>query len=154
MVRETELLLFTASRAQLVRQIILPALATGRVVISDRFLDSTTVYQGVARKIPMETVKMINRFSAGSRLPDVTFLLDMDPREAQKRLIARSVGNRDRMEEQSAAFYEAVRQGYLDLAATESDRIHLLDASKPEKEIACEISMTLRAHAIFKGIGV
>jgi dTMP kinase len=151
---ETELLLFAASRAQLVRQEILPALSAGRIVISDRFLDSTTVYQGVARKIPAEILGMINRFAAGPRLPDITFLLDMDSAEAYKRLIRRPAGNRDRMEEQPPAFYEAVRRGYLELAATQSNRIRLLDATKPEKEIAREIRATLRPHAIFKGIGV
>jgi dTMP kinase len=151
---ETELLLFAASRAQLVRQEILPALSAGRIVISDRFLDSTTVYQGVARKIPAEILGMINRFAAGPRLPDITFLLDMDSAEAYKRLIRRPAGNRDRMEEQPPAFYEAVRRGYLELAATQSDRIRLLDATKPEREIAREIRAALRPHAIFKGIGV
>jgi dTMP kinase len=151
---ETELLLFAASRAQLVRQEILPALSAGRIVISDRFLDSTTVYQGVARKIPAETLGVINRFAAGPRLPDITFLLDMDSAEAYKRLIRRPAGNRDRMEEQPPAFYEAVRRGYLELAATQSNRIRLLDATKPEKKIAREILAALRPHAIFKGIGV
>jgi dTMP kinase len=151
---ETELLLFAASRAQLVRQEILPALSAGRIVISDRFLDSTTVYQGIARKIPAEIVEMINRFAAGPRLPDITFLLDMDSVEAYKRLIRRPAGNRDRMEEQPPDFYKAVRRGYLELAATQSDRIRLLDATKPEREIAREIRAALRHHAIFKGIGV
>jgi dTMP kinase len=147
---ETELLLFAASRAQLVRQAILPALAAGQVVISDRFLDSTTVYQGVARKIPMEIVEMINRFAAGPRLPDITFLLDMDSAEAHRRLIRRPDANRDRMEELPPAFYEAVRK----LAATYRDRMRLLDASKSEREIACEIRQALCHHAIFEGISV
>jgi dTMP kinase len=151
---ETELLLFAASRAQLVRQEIAPALEAGRVVISDRFLDSTTVYQGVARKIPTEIVERINRFAAGPRLPDVTFLLDMDSAEAHKRISRRTAGDRDRMEEQSPAFYEAVRDGYLELVATQPDRIRLLDATKPEREIAREIRAALHPHAIFKGIGV
>jgi dTMP kinase len=150
---ETELLLFAASRAQLVRQKILPALEAGQIVISDRFLDSTTVYQGVARKISADVVEMINRFAAGPRLPDITFLLDMDPNEAHKRLIHR-LGNRDRMEEQPPEFYEAVRRGYLELAAVRKDRICLLDATKPEREIAREIQATFRFHGIFKGIGI
>jgi dTMP kinase len=150
---ETELLLFAASRAQLVRQEILPALDAGKIVISDRFLDSTTVYQGVAREIPAEIVETINRFAAGPRLPDITFLLDMDSAEAHQRL-RRPAGNYDRMEEQPPAFYEAVRRGYLELAASQSDRIRLLDAAKPEREIAREIRAALRPHAIFKGIGV
>ena len=151
---ETELLLFTASRAQLVRQTILPALAAGQVVIADRFLDSTTVYQGVARKIPAQIVNAINRFAAGPRLPDVTFLLDMDAQEAHQRAIRRSSRKRDRMEEQPPEFYEAVRQGYLDLAAACRERICLLDATKPEGEIATKIQQKIRRHAIFKGIGV
>jgi dTMP kinase len=154
MAPETELLLFAASRAQLVRQEILPALQAGQIVISDRFLDSTTVYQGVGRNIPAEIVESINRFAAGPRLPDITFLLDMDPAEARRRLVDRSEGKRDRMEEQPSAFYEAVRRGYLELAATQQDRICLLDATKPESQIAREIRAALSPHAIFKGIGV
>lgn len=151
---ETELLLFVASRAQLVRQEILPALDAGKIVISDRFLDSTTVYQGVARRIPAEIVEKINRFAAGPRLPDITFLLDMDSAEAQQRLLLRPIGNHDRMEEQPPAFYEAVHRGYLELAAKEPDRVRLLNATKPEREIAREIRAALRPHAIFKGICV
>jgi dTMP kinase len=154
MAAETELLLFVASRAQLVRQKILPALEAGRIVISDRFLDSTTVYQGVARMIPSEIIEVVNRFAAGPRLPHVTFLLDMEPIEAHKRLIRRPAGHRDRMEEQPPEFYAAVRRGYLDLATACKDRIHLLDATKPEREIAREIRETLRIHDIFKGIGI
>ncbi len=151
---ETELLLFAASRAQLVRQEILPALDAGKIVISDRFLDSTTVYQGVARRIPAEIVERINRFAAGPRLPDITFLLDMDSAEAHKRLIRRPTGNHDRMEEQPPAFYEAVRRGYLELAAKQPDRVRLLDAAKPEREIAREIRAAVSSHAVFKGICV
>jgi dTMP kinase len=153
MTAESELLLFAASRAQLVRRKILPALKTGEIVISDRFLDSTTVYQGVARKIPREIVEVINRFAAGPRLPDVTFLLDMDATEAHKRISRRRTGNRDRMEEQPPEFYEAVRRGYLNVASECKDRIQVLDATKSEREIAKEIREALCRHAIFKGIG-
>jgi dTMP kinase len=148
---ECELLLFAASRAQLVREKILPALAAGEIVISDRFLDSTTVYQGVARMIPAKIVDAINRFAAGPRLPDITFLLDMDAVQAHKRTSNRRSGDPDRMEEQPVEFYEAVRRGYLDLVLNCPDRIRLLDASKPEQEIAKEIQETLRFHAIFEG---
>lgn len=149
MTPETELLLFAASRAQLVREKILPALAAGRVVISDRFLDSTTVYQGVARKIPAEAVERINRFAAGPRLPDVTFLLDMDSTEALKRLSRRASHQPDRMEEEPLAFYEAVRQGYLACAARESTRVKVLDATKSEDAIAQDIRQILDTHAFF-----
>jgi dTMP kinase len=154
---EAELLLFAASRAQLVRQTILPALAAGRVVISDRFLDSTTVYQGIARKIPAETVAQINRFAAGPRLPDVTFVLDMDPAEAMRRLRERRNGAtapRDRMEEEPPAFYEAVRNGYLAIARAEPERLRVLDASQAPETIARAIRAELQRHAIFQGIRV
>jgi dTMP kinase len=137
---ETELLLFAASRAQ--------------IVISDRFLDSTTVYQGIARSISPEMVEKINRFAAGPRLPDITFLLDMDSAEAHRRLTRRPAGTHDRMEEQPTAFFEAVRRGYLELAAAQPNRFRLLDAAKPEQEIAREIRVALRSHALFKGIRV
>lgn len=154
---ETELLLFAASRAQLVRQTILPALAAGRVVISDRFLDSTTVYQGVARKISAEHVEQINRFAAGTRLPDVTFVLDMNPSDAMGRLEERRANGdarRDRMEEEPPAFYEAVRNGYLAIARAEPDRLRVIDASQPPSTIAQIIRTELQRHAIFQGICV
>ncbi len=147
---EAELLLFAASRAQLVREIIHPALLAGRIVISDRFLDSTTVYQGVARKIPAGCVESINRFAAGERLPDITFLLDMDSAEAMNRLRGREAAARpDRMEEEPLAFYEAVRQGYLACAAREPSRIRVLDATLPADEIARIIRKSLESHAIY-----
>lgn len=130
MAPETELLLFAASRAQLVRELIRPALARHAVVVADRFLDSTTVYQGVARRIDPAEVAAINRFAVGDCLPDRTFLLDLDPAEARARLARRErpPGAPDRMESQPPEFYEAVRRGYLALAAREPARIRLLDA--------------------------
>jgi dTMP kinase len=138
---ETELLLFTASRAQLVREIIGPALETGTSVVADRFLDSTTVYQGVARNIEPATVKFINDFAVGSVLPDITFVLDLDLEKANERLSSRPhpVHGVDRMEQQPPEFYEAVRAGYLKLAAMEPQRVRLIDASKSVPEIEREI---------------
>lgn len=136
MVPETELLLFAASRAQLVRETIRPALAAGSVVISDRFLDSTTVYQGVARRIPDRETGWINAFAVGGLLPDRTFLLDIDPGTAALRLGGRS---KDRIERESTAFFEAVRTGYLALASREPTRIVVLDAARPPEALASEI---------------
>lgn len=152
MTPEAELLLFAASRAQLVRQTILPALEAGRVVISDRFLDSTTVYQGVARQIDAAEVAQINHFAAGARRPDVTYLLDMDAATAFARARRRSA-EPDRMEEEPLAFYEAVRQGYLALAAREPGRVCVLDASRAPEEIARAIQEDLhqRSHGLFEG---
>jgi len=158
MTPEAELLLFAASRAQLVREKILPALADGQIVISDRFLDSTTVYQGVARKIAAATVETINRFAAGTCLPDVTFLLDLDCAEGLARLRRRAKPDdkRDRMEEEPLAFYEAVRLGYLAVAQAHPTRIRVLDAAKPQEEIARAIRDELqqRSHVLFQGICV
>lgn len=132
---EAELLLFAASRAQLVREVIRPALDAGRVVISDRFLDSTTVYQGIARRIPPEVTARINAFAVGVCMPTVTFLLDLDRSAALARLGGRD-RTADRIERESEEFFAAVRRGYLELAAHEVGRIHVLDASRPAQEIA------------------
>lgn len=147
---EAELLLFAASRAQLVREVIRPALDNGQSVICDRFHDSTTVYQGVARCLETREVATINAFAIGGTLPDITFLLDMDAREAYARLQKRS-GPADRMESEPLAFYQAVRDGYLRSAAADPARFAILDAALPEKDIAEKIQQTLleRFHGFF-----
>ena len=128
MVAEAELLLFCASRAQLVREIIQPALARGDVVIGDRFLDSTTVYQGVGRKLDADSVAAINRFAVGGCVPDLTLVIDLDPRVGLERARGRELF--DRMENQSLEFYERVRRGYLDLANRESGRVKVIDGNQ------------------------
>ena len=146
---ETELLLFAASRAQLVRETIAPALAAGGLVLCDRFLDSTTVYQGVARRLDLEEVAAINRFAAGTRLPDVTFLLDLPAGEALARLQRRSLWANlppDRMELELPAFYEQVRAGYLALARLHPDRFVIVDAALPPDEIERRIWQHLTTH--------
>jgi dTMP kinase len=130
---ETELLLFEASRSQLVREIIEPALAEGACVISDRFFDSTTVYQGAARKLDAKTVSDLNRVAVGNCIPDLTFILDVDERTAHLRM--QEPRRADRMEQEPAEFYERVRKAYRELAATETKRIVLIDGSKPPDEI-------------------
>lgn len=142
LVPEAELLLFAASRAQLVREKILPALEAGRVVISDRFFDSTTVYQGVARRIPADQTARINAFAIGGCLPDVTFLLDLDRKTSLERMHA---GKRslDRIERESEEFFDAVRAGYLKLALENPARIVLIDASRPADALAKEIQVII-----------
>lgn len=129
MTPEAELLLFTASRAQLTRERILPALAEGQIVLCDRFMDSTTVYQGVARKIDSDTVSQINHFALGSALPDLTILIDIDPEIGMTRVRSRGDGQLDRMEREAIEFFQAVRKGYLKVAAAEPDRFLVLDGS-------------------------
>ena len=134
----TELLLFEASRSQLVREKIKPALEHGLCVISDRFFDSTTVYQGVARKLDRQIVEQLNAFAIGDCRPDVTFVLDVDPGIAHSRM--RHIARRpDRMEQESTEFYEQVREAYRELAAVEPNRIVLIDGSRPEDSIENEI---------------
>ncbi len=136
---EGELLLFAASRAQLVREIVLPALAAGIWVVADRFLDSTTVYQGVGRGLDPVAVRQINEFAVGAAVPDLTFLLDLDASTGHARALAASGGQHDRMESQPLAFFETVRRGYLDLARAEPERIAVVDASAGVEEVFASI---------------
>jgi dTMP kinase len=127
MMAETELLLFSASRAQLVREVIRPTLDRGVCVIADRFFDSTTVYQGAARKLDPQLVEQVNAFAVGTCVPDVTFVLDVDLTTAQSRM--KTPRRPDRMEQQPDEFYEAVQRAYHELAAREPNRVILIDAS-------------------------
>ena len=134
---ETELLLFEASRSQLVREIIKPALDSGMCVISDRFFDSTSVYQGVARKLVPSVVDQLNKFAIGDCVPDLTIVLDVDAKTAQARM--QKPRRPDRMEQEPAEFYEAVRQAYRDLAALEPNRVVLIDGTKDAADIENQI---------------
>ena len=142
MTPETELLLFEASRSQLVREVIKLALDSGTCVIADRFFDSTTVYQGAARKLNREIIHYLNAFAIGDCVPDVTFVLDVDAATAESRM-QRQPRKPDRMEQQPAEFYESVRQGYRQLATQEPKRVVLIDASGEADEIQGEIWKTL-----------
>ena len=138
MTPETELLLFEASRSQLVREVIKPALERGMCVIADRFLDSTTVYQGAARKLDREIIERLNTFVAGNCVPDITFVLDVDAPTAESRM-QREPRKADRMEQQTDEFYQRVRDGYRDLATHEPKRIVLINGSRDPDEIESEI---------------
>ncbi len=141
---EAELLLFTASRAQLVLEVLEPALAGGKHVIADRFLDSTTIYQGVARGLDAATVKTINRFAVGTCLPDITFLIDIETSKSRQRMTSRGSDEPlDRIEKMPDAFFEQVRKGYLELAAAEPDRFVVIDGRRNIGEISEEIWTTL-----------
>jgi dTMP kinase len=136
MTPEAELLLFEASRSQLVREVIKPALESGQCVVADRFFDSTTVYQGVARKLDRKIVRQLNAFAVGDCVPDITFLLDVDLETARSRMQQRRP---DRMEQQSVEFYEQVRDGYQELAKWQRDRIVMIKGWQPPHEIEKEI---------------
>ena len=134
---ETELLLFAASRAQLVRETIWPALKKGSVIVSDRFYDSTTVYQGIGRGLDLPFIKALNEFVVGECKPDRTFLLDLDVPVSRARQLrrVRPVGQQDRMERLSDEFFEKVRRGYLEIARAEPERVKIIDASRTEDQV-------------------
>lgn len=134
---ETELLLFAASRAQLVREVIDPAIAAGKIVLCDRYLDSTTVYQGVARQISEDPVQMINHFAVGDRMPDLTVVIDVPAGIGLARARKRQGGGpADRMEQESIDFYERVREGYLLLARSLPCRFFVVDGAQDPDVIA------------------
>ena len=124
---ETELLLFAASRAQLVREVIVPALKEKYFVLCDRFLDSTTIYQGVARDIGTERVAMINDFAVNGVLPDLTIVLDVPAEIGFDRIKSRNESAPDRMEMEPLEFYKNVRKGFLNLAQSLPDRFFVVD---------------------------
>ena len=139
MAPERELLLFAAARAQLVREKFIPALDAGKIVLCDRFLDSTTVYQGVARQLSKEPVTVINRFAVGSFMPDWTIILDIPPEVGLERVKHRASDMPDRMETENIEFYRMVREGYLLLAKSLPDRYSVFDGTQPKELIEDEI---------------
>lgn len=128
---ETELLLFAAARAQVVREIIAPALERGAFVISDRFLDSTTVYQGIARNLAPAPVSQINEFAVGNVMPHLTIVLDVPTEVSLARIQQRASDLPDRMERENISFYQKVRDGYLLLARQWPERVLVLDGTQP-----------------------
>ena len=142
MTPEAELLLFEASRSQLVQEKIRPALKHGGWVICDRFFDSTSAYQGAARKLDLGLVERLNRFVAGNCVPDLTFILDVERETARSRLSARKI--RDRMEEQPEDFYERVRSAYRELARRDAGRVTLINGARHVDQIAAEIWRMVR----------
>ncbi len=121
----TELFLFSASRAQLVEEVIKPALEGGLVVLSDRYYDSLTAYQGWGKGVALDAIRVVNQCASGGVAPDRTFFLDIPVGEVERRM-RRSHAPKDRMESNGVEFYERVRQGYLDIAKTEQ-RFQVID---------------------------
>jgi dTMP kinase len=134
---ETELLLFAASRSQLVREKIQPALARGEFVVCDRFFDSTTIYQGAARALDPVIVKTLNDFAIADCIPDLTIVLDIDRATARARLGDRRI--RDRMEEEPEEFHNRVIASYRDLAQREPKRIVMMHGRASAEVIEEEI---------------
>jgi dTMP kinase len=131
---EAEALLFAAARAELVEKVIRPALEAGRVVVSDRFLDSSLAYQGGARGLGVEEVARINRFATGGLVPDLTFLLEIDPATAAER-----AGESDRFEDEGAALQLAVREAYEELVAADAARWRRVDAARSPEQVHADV---------------
>ena len=140
---ETELLLMFAARAQLVREIILPALARGTVVRSDRFTDASFAYQGGGRGIDMGRIAELERWVAGIK-PDLTLLLDLGVDQGLARARGRA-GEPDRIEREDSAFFERVRAVYLARAAAEPARWRVIDASRPVAEVVSQVESAVGA---------
>lgn len=146
---EAELLLFAASRAQHAREIITPALQSGKTVLCDRYYDSTTAYQGAARRLDPEQVAWINSFAVGACRPDVTIYLDLAPEKARERMALRNQGftaQTDRMETEPLDFYRKIRECYLQIAQEQPTRFHVIDGDHPVGKIENEIWQIIAAR--------
>jgi dTMP kinase len=142
MTPEAELLMMNASRAQLVREVIRPALAAGEIVLCDRFYDSTTAYQGYGRGLDLALVKNVIDFAVGDTQPDLTLLLHVPPEVSAERLRSRQVilpFARDRLEEADRHFFDRVAQGYQAVAAAEPERIRVVDGTGSIETVCARI---------------
>ena len=136
---EAELLLFAASRAQLVREVIAPALKRGAVVVSDRFVDSTTVYQGLARGLGLDATEAVGRLAVGRAAPDLTILLDIEVRKGLARLRNRTKvtgAGLDRIEREGIRFHSMVRDEYLAVARGSRGRMKVIDGSRDQAAVS------------------
>ena len=137
-----ELLLFLAARAQLVRNVIRPALDAGKWVVSDRFSDSTLAYQGYGRRLPLDVIRTANDFACGGLVPDLTVFMDVSPENSRVRRLKReSTTNEtaDRIEREGDAFHSRIRRGFAELAAAEPSRIVTIDANGSPDSVWDEI---------------
>ncbi len=144
---KAEFLLFLAARAQLVKNVIEPALAAGKWVVSDRFSDSTFAYQGYGRGLPLDTLRIINDFATDGLKPDLTFLLDVTPETAVARLRGREAATAtaaDRIESAGAAFHARLRTGFLEMASAEPTRIVKIDANGTPDDVWGRIWKSLK----------
>ncbi len=144
----TELLLMLADRAQHVQEIIAPALRANKIVISDRFVDSTTAYQGYGRGVELALLAQLNAFACGGCMPALTLVLDLPVSEGLRRVRQRQSGTQgtDRFEAESVAFHERVRIGYLEIARSDPQRVCILDAARPVEMIHQEILAVVQSR--------
>jgi dTMP kinase len=140
---QSEIFLFAADRMEHVEKVIRPALAEGKIVISDRFIDSTIAYQLGGRGLPEDLVRYINWISCRGLIPDITFLLDVKVEEGLKRALGR--GAADRFEKEILAFHERVRDKYLEIAQNEPERVKVIETFKDVSEVQKEIRDQVRS---------
>jgi dTMP kinase len=145
MTAEAELLLYMASRSQLCRTVIEPALREGKIVVADRFLSASVAYQGVGGGLGVEPVLSIGRFATGGVLPDLILILDLPPEDG----FARGSGASDRIEQRDLEYHRRVRKGFLDLPAAFPGRVEILDARLPVDELA--VKVLDRVEARYRG---
>ena len=131
----TEALLYAAARSQHFHEKVQPALEAGKLVLCDRFIDSSLVYQGMGRNLGVEAVRAINEFAIGRRMPDQTILFDLEPAIGLARIEANRADEINRLDTESLAFHEKVREGYLQLAQQNRERIRIVDASQPLEDV-------------------
>ncbi|AFZ65882.1 dTMP kinase [Deinococcus peraridilitoris] len=149
----SEFLLYSASRAQLVRDVIGPALARGEVVLCDRYADSSLAYQGFGRGLPREFLHTVTWEVTGGLTPHITFLLDLDPETGLQRAAAK--GAHDRLERADLTFHERVREGFRTLAASAPERFVVLDAMRSASELEREVwSLVSRTLAFLQPPGM
>jgi dTMP kinase len=144
-----EMLLYFASRAQNVQERILPALDAGKIVLSDRFTDSTMAYQGYGRGLGPENVRMLDRFACRGLAPDLTILIDIDLETSLARARARNISEQQlqtRMDEQSVDFYRAVRSAYHQMAADEPQRFRLVDGRAAIEDVEERVWEAVAPH--------
>jgi len=139
----TEILLYAASRAQHVNELILPALDEGKIVLCDRFVDASVAYQGYGLGFPVETIEQVNAHATGGLVPDRTYLFDLTVEDAKKRMHAR--GALDRIEQRDDTFRQRVYDGFMAIAAEEPARVRRIDANREVEEIAEELRIDLLA---------
>lgn len=142
--KNTELMLFETARSQIVNEVILPALGKNKIVISDRFSDSTIVYQGYAGNLDIEKIKIIDKFATSDLMPDITILLDIDTKKGLER--ATSHKKKDRMEMRPLSFHKKVRNGYLDLAKKNPKRIKIVKVSGGIEETFQKVKEIIRKY--------
>ena len=145
---ETELLLFSAARAQHVRERILPALEEGAIVLCDRFADSTLAYQGYGRGLDLPALHAITQFATGGLTPDLTILLDIDPAQglARRRAASAQGAEWNRIDNDELALHQRVREGYLRLAAENPERWVVVDASAPVDDVIAQVIAAIEEH--------